>query len=500
MTYKTGMRGAVCLAALIVGNAAHADVTAAQVWDDWKSQLMLYGEDSITIGAEETSSDAVTVRDIEMNFSDDQITVQALMGDLVFNEQSDGTVRVTMEPSYPIAVTGEDGVIINLVISHENMEVIVSGDPGAMNYAITADRYAVELQDIVDSGVTIPSDARIVANDLNVDMTSTSGDPRNITYEASIATLDLLADFQIPDASGEYVLASGKINGMQMQADIAIPEDADFENPDNLFVDGFAVQGGYTLESAEYIFDINAEGDQGAGSLSTGTVSLTGEINSERLAYASQTADVAFALQSSDLPFPVELSMAEYGVSFEMPVAQSDEPSDFGISFDLVDLAFSDTIWDLFDAGNVLPRDPATFQIALSGQARPLFDVLDPAQAEAMDEAEVPYELSSVTLDRLNIKAAGASVTGSGAFIFDNTDTQTFAPLPRPEGEATVQISGLNRLLDNLVAMGLVPEQDIMGPRMMMGMFARSTGDDQMETSVEISPNGQVLVNGNRVR
>ena len=96
--------------------------------------------------------------------------------------------------------------------------------------------------------------------------------------------------------------------------------------------------------------------------------------------------------------------------------------------------------------------------------------------------------------------AAGALFTGTGAFTFDNDDKQSFAPMPRPEGEASFEITGLNALLDNLVAMGLVPEQDIMGPRMMMGMFARSTGDDQMAIDVEVTSNGQVNVNGNRVR
>ena len=80
-------------------------------------------------------------------------------------------------------------------------------------------------------------------------------------------------------------------------------------------------------------------------------------------------------------------------------------------------------------------------------------------------------------------------VTGDGAFTFDSSDMQSFAPLPRPEGEASVEITGFNALLDNVVAMGLVPEQDVMGARMMMGMFARSTGDDKMETSVEVLPN-----------
>ncbi|MEL7181838.1 MAG: hypothetical protein AAFN63_18775, partial [Pseudomonadota bacterium] len=78
MTYSTGMRSAVCLAALIAGGAANADVTAAQVWEDWKAQLALYGEDNLTIGAEETSSGVLTVRDLSlrmMNFRSEANTL-----------------------------------------------------------------------------------------------------------------------------------------------------------------------------------------------------------------------------------------------------------------------------------------------------------------------------------------------------------------------------------------------------------------------------------------
>ena len=95
---------------------------------------------------------------------------------------------------------------------------------------------------------------------------------------------------------------------------------------------------------------------------------------------------------------------------------------------------------------------------------------------------------------------AGAVITGEGSFTFDNEDLQSFAPMPRPEGDAAIQINGLNALLDNLVTMGIVPAEDVMGPRMMMGMFARSTGDDQMEIAIEVNKAGEVLVNGNRVR
>ncbi len=114
MTYITGMRSAVCVAALIAGSAAHADVTAAQVWEDWKSQLSLYGEGNVNIGSEESSSGTVTIRDLTVNFSDEEMTGSTNISAIVFNEQSDGTVRVTMDESYPLILSGDDGVVVIL--------------------------------------------------------------------------------------------------------------------------------------------------------------------------------------------------------------------------------------------------------------------------------------------------------------------------------------------------------------------------------------------------
>ena len=500
MTYKIGMRGAVCVAALMAGGVAHADVTAEQVWSDWKSQMSLYGEDSVSIGAEETSSGTVTVRDVTMSFSDPEVTVETALGDISFNEQSDGTVRVTMDESYPITITGEDGVVINVMVTQSNLEMIVSGDPDAMNYALTADQYKIALVDVVDADITFTGDVELAANDVEASYVTTVGDMRETSYEGSIALLDLLVDFKIPGGGGDYVTAAAKYNGMTMAGDMTVPPEADFENPDSLIMDGFAVAGGYVVQSADFVVDINAEGDQFAASGSTGLTTFTGEMNNDNLAYDASVSDLSLNAQTSEFPLPIEISMTEYGLGFAMPTGVTGESANFGINFDLVDLSISDGIWDLFDPGNVLPRDPATLQIGLAGKAKALFDLFDPAQAAQMDNVEMPYELESLTLETLNIDAIGAKVTGDGDFTFDNSDMQTFAPMPAPEGEATIKISGLNALLDNLVSAGLVPADQVMGPRMMMGMFMQNTGDDQMETTVEVTANGEVKVNGNRVR
>ncbi|WP_342077429.1 DUF2125 domain-containing protein [Yoonia sp. SS1-5] len=500
MTNSKGLRSAVCIAAIFAGGAAHADVTAAQVWEDWKSQIALYGEDSLTIGSEDASGDTLTVRDLAINMSDDDVTVNAALGDITFEEQGDGSVKVTMSESYPILITPVTGAVVTIDVSQSGLEMIVSGDPDAMRYDVSADSYKVALRDVVDGDITFTGDAQLTANDLDATYTSATGDLREITYDATLASVDFLVDIQVPGAEGEYVVASGKIAGMAMEGDMALPLDADFDNPDDLFTNGFAFSGGYTVDRADYVFDINADGDQLAGSVSTGNTNLNAQMSAEIIGYDATTTDVAVNIASGDLPFPVEVSMAEYGFGLEMPVAKADAPSDFRFSFDFIDIVLNDMVWDMFDPGTVLPRDPSTLQFALSGQARPLFDVMDPAQADAMNDADMPFELNAVNLDALKIALAGALITGEGAFTFDNSDLTTFDGFPRPEGDVVIQGSGINGLIDNLVAMGLLPEDQVMGGRMMLGMFTQVTGDDQLETKLEVNADGQVLANGQRIR
>ncbi|MFQ1702032.1 DUF2125 domain-containing protein [Loktanella agnita] len=506
MTHSTGLRSAVCFSALVAGGAAQADVTAAQVWEDWKSQMNVYGEDTLSVGAEEANGDTLVVRDVTFSFSDDLVSTTAEMGDITLTEQGDGSVSITVADSYPIVVTTEDGAVVTLDVTQSGMEMLVSGDEDEMTYTVSADAYGIALRDVVDGDITFTGDASLTARDMTgTYVTSLEGELRQLDYSGEIASVDLVIDVEPParnGAAGEYIRANATYTGLSFQADMSLPENIDLAESDDIFTKGFAIAGGYEIAGMEFAIDANVEGDQVVGQGSGGAATLDGEINSDVLRYDAQVTDlnVALNLPPSQFPFPIEVSLGEYGVGIEMPVGQSDEAEDFRLSFDFVDLTLNDMLWDIFDAGKVLPRDPATIQLAIAGTAKPLFDLLDPAQEKAIDNADMPFELEALSLENLRIALAGALVTGEGDFTFDNTDTETFAPMPRPEGSATVEMSGLNALMDNLVAMGLVPEDQIMGGRMMLGMFARTTGDDQLETAVEINGEGHVLVNGQRVR
>ena len=125
-------------------------------------------------------------------------------------------------------------------------------------------------------------------------------------------------------------------------------------------------------------------------------------------------------------------------------------------------------------------------------------DVFDPQIAATLD---APAEIEALNINSIVVDAVGAKLDGSGAFTFDNTDTTTYGGMPKPVGAVSVALAGGNALLDKLVAMGLLPEQQAMGARMMMGLFA-VPGDapDTLKSKVEFNEAGQILANGQRIK
>ncbi|MBE0414323.1 MAG: DUF2125 domain-containing protein [Yoonia sp.] len=494
------MRGAVCIAAIFAGGAAQAEVTAAQVWEDWKAQFALYGDDSVSIGSEETTATTVAVRDIVLRMDDDLTEVRVFLGDVLFSERGDGTVSIAMAESYPITMTDDDGVIVTLLVSQSGLDLIVSGDTDDLRYAISADRYEIALGDVVNGDVTFTGDASATAHDISGIYTSRTGDLRDLSYALNVASVDLLVDIALPEDDGGVITANGKISDITAQADMTMPLDPDFENPDVMIASGFSIDGGYSVASSAYVFDIEAEGGRVAGAVNTGAGRLNFRLNGDNLAYDAQTTDIAVNVLVPNFPVPIELQLAKYGLGFSMPLSRADEPADFGLNFDLADLTVNDVVWDMFDPAGVLARDPATIALDVSGTATPMVNLMNPEQDMDLDSAEMPVALNTLVVNRLRLALAGALLTGTGNFTFDNSDLETFDGMPRPEGSALIEVTGLNRLMDNLVAMGLIPQDQIMAGRMMLGMFARVTGDDQLETRVEVNAQGHVIVNGQRLR
>jgi len=162
----------------------------------------------------------------------------------------------------------------------------------------------------------------------------------------------------------------------------------------------------------------------------------------------------------------------------------------------------SDQLWSMIDPAAQLPRDPATLRVDLNGTGRLFFNLLDPAEVEGLEGRDsIPGEVESLTLNELTLELAGARLSGEGAFTFDSDDLESFGGAPAPEGTLDLRLVGGNALLDTLVAMGLVPQDQASGMRMMMGLFATpGDGEDELVSKIEVTGDGQVLANGQRLK
>ncbi len=116
------------------------------------------------------------------------------------------------------------------------------------------------------------------------------------------------------------------------------------------------------------------------------------------------------------------------------------------------------------------------------------------------EEGNQHVTLDNLRLNELEVNSAGAMITGQGDLTFDNDDLETFNGFPRPEGQVSLRAVGLNGLLDNLGKMGILPPEQLMGPRMMLSMFTVVEAQDTLTSTIEFLGGGQIKANGQRIR
>ena len=99
-------------------------------------------------------------------------------------------------------------------------------------------------------------------------------------------------------------------------------------------------------------------------------------------------------------------------------------------------------------------------------------------------------------LEQVPLPPHGAELAGAGSLSF----REGAGPMPDPTGTINLKLTGGNTLLDRLVQMGLIPEDQSMGIRMMIGLFSRpGEGPDALDTELQFRDGG-IYANGQRVR
>ena len=497
------------LSLLLGTTAGFADVTNADVWENWQGYMTSMGYE--VTANESVSGNILTITDVKMaiDFAIGDDNMVAALPEIQFTEQSDGSVRVTIPKKtiIDLDMTLETGELVSASIGYnqDGLDMIVTGDPDNFNYS-----YSAKVLDMTLDHLTIDEEviganlakAQVSLMDVNGNSTISTSELRAYSKSATIGAIKYDAAFSDPDSGGKLKIG-GAINDLVSDSTGTIPNTGINAQDFVAMLDAdFAVKGALTYQAGN--LDIAFDGPDGAG---TATTSSTGgevafEMGSNGMSYNVGQKNLAVSALVPDVPLPITLIMAESKFNLAMPLRKSDEEQDFAFGFTMGDFTVSDMLWGMFDPSSRLPHNPATLAVDLSGKAKVLFDFFDPDQAAALESSgAAPGELNALSLNSLIVDAVGARLTAAGDFTFDNTDLVSFDGMPRPTGGIDLKLVGGNGLLDNLVNMGILPEQQAMGARMMMGLFARAgTEPDTVTSKVEINDAGHILANGQRIQ
>lgn len=489
------------LALLLGTGSAVADVNAFDVWNGLKAAAEANGQ-TLTIGSEEQVGDTLTIKDIttEITLPEGDGTISSYADQLVIKDLGDGTVEITIPEDFKLDFSGEvdggDELELSIVAKYLDSTLVASGAPDNIAFDFTGDRIDIVVERFVIDDEELKGDMLLSLAGVVSDFTmKKDGELFNLVEDMTVDMMTIKVDVSDPTNAANTMKLNSEIAELGVSADISMFEDMDPEDFGAVLKAGGGIKSELSHGEMSYDFSFTGGNDNVAiaGGAESGLFSIA--MVADGLSYITESKAMELSFSGSEIPVPAsKITLDEAALRFEMPIAASDEPQDFTFLLSYRGFAIPDTIWGLFDPKAVLPRDPATVVVDLSGEARWLIDIMSP---EAAAMSAPPGELTALTLNGLEFSAAGASFTGSGGFTFDNTDLATFDGMPRPEGDLNLKMVGANGLMDNLIQMGILPQEEAMGFRMMIGMFARpGDGEDELVSEIQVDGEGKILANG----
>lgn len=483
----------------LAASPALADLTAAEVWSGWQAFAVRNGYE-LSATSESQSGDTLAVSGVTMVMADADATVSGALGDFTFTERGDGTVSVGLPAEWPLTFSGTDadGVDFSttMTITHTGLELVVSGQPGQTLHTYSAPEVSLTSQGFETGGDSVPMDLKVTLTNMAGEYEVVDGTPMSIRSDMSAGALAAAFSAADPEGSSDRVSFLATMTDIVSTSVGTMSSFTAMAGLGEMIADGLTSEGTLSYRNASYQIAGSSEDQDFELRAGAGSGQLDASVGENGLSYGGTNSDVTMNVASSQMPLPdASLAMESSSWKFDMPIAVSEDPQDFALLLRLDGLTVSDMLWSMVDPMGALPRDPAALVLDLAGKGKWLVDITDPALAETPMEG-APGELQALTIRELRLDVAGAELTGTGDLTFDNS-----AMPPVPAGAIDLQLVGGNGLMDKLVAMGLLPQEQAMGMKMMLGLFARpGAGEDTLVSTIELTPDGGIIANGQPLR
>jgi hypothetical protein len=486
---------------LCLTGPAFADVTAQEVWQNWKMLGAVYGQ-SYTAGDQQRVGDTLTISNLAIAMDNSDMELTGTIPQVVFRETGTGTVEITMSDSYSMILKTDpddlrDTLTTRIDIAHDAMTMQASGTPDAITYTMRSNAVTATLGDVVIGAKTRDLAAAVTLDGLTVRYDVTPGDMTGVasSFAANALRYQILGSGEVGDSK---LAVKGKMGAIAGEGMLMVPTNSDMADMPAMLAQGYSTKGGLSYEQGSFDYsgrDADCVATQLSSSSAAGAVNVA--IDKDRLAYSLSGTGVALKA-SGGMPVPeVEVAYDEVLLDMSFPVAKSDTAQDFSLTSRIVGLTVSEALLAMLDPAKTLPRDPARLEIALDGTARPLVDLL-------AEDAPTNIGSPPVALEKLNIRSVALSLAGA---MFNATGTLTFDPdaapmlggvSPMPVGRITLSTQGISTLLAKLQALGRVDQSATMSFGLFAGMLARpGPTPDSLVSELEFTQDGKILANGN---
>jgi len=510
------LTGLAATSTILMTTTALADITASQVWQAWQEDAAHIG---MTLAASNVteSSDGLELSALEVTATipalgeiPNPIEIRFNIGSVTLQDNGDGSVAVIWPDSQEgvVSVTmGKDGGALSFESTAAGRLSTISGSIEEMQYATAVDNLSWNISDwsVSSDEISTADLANIVfeASGMMEGATANTVVTRTDGWQAvttgQTAKSSYAFKFETPQAEANQSQSQTQLNA-EYEASLTLPANLDFTKPEGIFEAlsaGLALSAkGTTGEVRQQQTQMSPMGEVTSDLVSQGMkydMSINGTLANMTGEYGATTVNVTNAM----LP-PIDIAASGLEVDMQVPLT-NDARMRYMIA--LRDLTVNDALWGMFDPTALLSRDPAQIVLDLTGAPAWEIDALDLSAWEAAIQGGIlPLMPSNFSLDAFEITAAGASLTGTGEMNI-NYDDVAKGGEPKPAGAIDLSMSGLNALLDNLIAMGLLPEEQAMGGRMMLGLFAvPGEGEDTLKSRLEINEEGQIFANGQRLK
>ncbi|MFV0335741.1 MAG: hypothetical protein ACK5JR_16920 [Tropicimonas sp.] len=521
------------LALLAAATPGWAEITPAEVWDHLVRQYQSMGY-TVTEGSREEAGDTLTITDARIAVDGEFSSMIMTMPKVAMNQTGDGNVRWSIDGDIAGEITThgleDNDQVITYTVGMPGNETVSSGTADDLTHEFKAEQmlFAMDMP-MEGSGAVMPM--AVTLEGVAGTQHSVRGDAGvETTVESSAGKLVMTAKGDMPetaDGGPGTMSLEATVDGLAMSGRMLVaPGDFNMETQmTEALQAGTQLAFDLTYAASNGTFSFSGPGED--GTLQTGDGSYTSGpgtgrfgLSQDGLKYASSAETIDASMTLGNLPFPMSYQVAKGGFDLEMPVLASDQPAPFKLLTSITGLGINDELWSLFDPQGKLAHDPADLNIDVAGDVllseslltpptdmdMPMGDQADTDMADdgtgtdapgmaAMPQPPVPVR---VTLNDLTLRAVGAEARVSGELTAPEGGDMMAAPVGQIEG----QFAGVNALLDTLGAMGLVPDDQMMGARMMLAMFAKPVeGEtDKLQTRLEFGADGSIFANGQKVK